>query len=175
MSKLAQVTHLAQVAVISRDLESTMRAYVEQVGIGPWAVLDFAGPELVDMELRGQSARFTARLAIAWTNGLMWEIIEPGEGRSIYSEFLEQHGEGMHHVLVRHDAPDMDAFIDEMKGKGCPVIMSMTFKGTRFAYVDCMASLKLIIEVVQRAPGQSPRANRPASEPEYWYPAPPAD
>jgi methylmalonyl-CoA/ethylmalonyl-CoA epimerase len=175
VSEEPKVVGLAQVAIISRDLQRSMRHYVEVADIGPWAVFDFKAPEVTNMILRGRPAHFSARLALAWTQGLMWEIIEPGEGESIYSEFLASRGEGLHHVMVRHDAADFDGFLDSMARKGIPVLMSMTYRGTRFAYLDTEPLLNMILEVVERTPGAAVPINRPGSEPAYWYPAPPAD
>lgn len=40
------VTDLVQICVVVRDLDATMKCYVELAGIGPWAVYDF-GPSHV--------------------------------------------------------------------------------------------------------------------------------
>jgi hypothetical protein len=31
---------------------------------------------------------------------MMWEIVQPLTGPNIYEEFLDRHGEGIHHVAV---------------------------------------------------------------------------
>ena len=158
------VTGINQVCVVVRDLDSTIREFVERAGIGPWAVYTYAPPDLTDMRIRGREEPFSMRLALAWTHGFMWEVIEPLEGPSIYREFLDRNGEGMHHVLVQHSEHDYDAAIEEFAARGCPAIMEGNYKGTQFAYIETDGPLKMIMEIVRRPPGYR------RSDPEYWYP-----
>ena len=60
------------------------------------------------------------KLALTWVGDTMWEVIEPVDGPSIYKEFLEEHGEGLHHVLVEHQGLDFDAALAEFADRGCP-------------------------------------------------------
>ena len=43
------------------------------------------------------------KLSVARTGNTMWELIEPVDGPSIYQEFLDERGEGLHHLIVEHD------------------------------------------------------------------------
>jgi len=38
------------------------------------------------------------RVAFAKIGDVEWELIQPLDDKSIYAEFLEKHGEGLHHV-----------------------------------------------------------------------------
>lgn len=165
------VTGIEQVCVVVNDLDATIKGYVEQAGIGPWAVYTFAPPDLKDMRIRGREQAYSMRLALAWTKGFMWEVIQPLEGPSIYKEFLERHGEGMHHVLVQHDEHEYAQAVEAFRARGCPPIMEGHFKGTDFAYVESDGPLKIVMELVKRP--SYPGYRRP--DPDYWYPAPPAD
>ena len=173
------VTGLAQISCIVGDLKATMQRYVEVAGIGPWAVYRFGPPEVTHIRLHGKPATFNALIAIAWTGDAMWELIQPIDGDSVYQEFLDQHGDGMHHVLVRHAGHDLDAAIAKFAAQGCEVSMSFERGGTRFAYIDAMRDMKMVLEVFQRPPTVGQQTTGPASKPSYWYPydpqsAPPA-
>jgi hypothetical protein len=164
------VTGLAQISVVVRDVHATMKRYVEVAGIGPWAVYEFGPPEVTNIRLRGQPATFNALIAIAWTGESMWELIQPVDGSSIYQEFLDQRGDGMHHVLVRHAGHDMDETIKAFGKHGCEVAMSFERGGTRFAYIDATRHMKMILEVLQRPAAAGQQTAGPASKPSYWYP-----
>jgi len=163
------VKGLEQVCVVVRDLDRTIREYVERAGIGPWAVYTYAPPELHNMRVRGQPVEYSMRLALAWTGSIMWEVIEPLEGPSIYREFLDTRGEGMHHVLVQHTCTDLKAALEAFTRRGCPPLMEGSYKGTDFAYIETEGPLAMILELVQRP--NYPGYRRP--DPEYWYPSPP--
>ena len=91
------VTDVQQVALIVRDLDATIAEYADRFGIGPWRVINCAPPRLTDMRIRGEPVPYSMKLAVARTGNTMWEIIEPVDGPSIYQEFLDEHGEGLHH------------------------------------------------------------------------------
>ncbi len=164
------VTGLAQISVIVRDLKLSMQRYVDIAGIGPWAVYEFGPPEVSNIRLRGKPVSFNALIAIAWTGESMWELIQPVDGESIYQEFLDQSGDGMHHVLIRHAGHDMDAAIAAFAKHGSEVVMSFERNGTRFAYIDAMRDMKMVLEVFQRPPMAGQGTSGPASKPSYWYP-----
>ncbi len=164
------VTALSQISVIVRDLMPAMQRYVEVAGIGPFAVYELGPPEVTNIRLHGRPASFRALVAIAWTGDAMWELIQPLEGESMYQEFLEQHGEGMQHTLVRHAGRDIDEVIARFGAHGYEVCMSFEWRGTRFAYIDAMHDMRMVFEVLQRPEAPGPAAKGPATPPTYWYP-----
>jgi hypothetical protein len=170
------ITDLVQVCVVVRDLDATMRKFVELMGIGPWAVFDFGPPDVTNIRVRGEPASFRVKLAITWTGDRMWEIIQPVEGPSPYQEFLDEKGEGMHHVLVQHARHNFAEVVESFRRKGCEPLMTFDFRGTPFCFIDATRELKMYVEVLDRKidPGRAPK--RPATPPAYWYPyEPPAD
>jgi hypothetical protein len=167
------ITNLAQVCVVVRDLDATMKNYVEIAGIGPWAVFDFGAPDVSNILVRGRPAVFRVRLALTWTKDTMWEIIQPLEGHSPYSEFLDERGEGMHHVLVQHADRKFDEVIAHFGARGCEPLMTFEFRGSRFAFIDATRELKMYLEIIERPPGMKIPTSRPATPPAYWYPAEP--
>jgi hypothetical protein len=163
------VTGIEQVAVVVHDLEATVKAYVETAGIGPWAIYDYEPPVLTNTRIRGRDAHYSMRLALAWTKGFMWEIIQPLEGPSIYREFLDQHGEGVHHVCVEYGERQFEEALAEFERRGCPPLMEGHYKGSTFVYVAAEGPLKTVVEIVKRP--KYPGYKRP--DPARWYPAPP--
>lgn len=162
------VTGVQQVALVVRNLDQTIQHYTDKLGIGPWWVTLYGPPRLTKMRIRGEEVSYSMKLAIAWTGDTMWEVIEPVDGPSIYKEFLEEHGEGVHHVLVEHHGTNFERTISALTAKGCPPLMEGTFGEVRFAYLDTEGPLKTVLEIVHRPEGFI----RP--EPDYWYPESPS-
>ncbi len=55
------------------------------------------------------------KLALAQLGPVMCELIEPVQGPSSYEEFLNEHGEGLHHL--GYFVEDIDAEISNMESK----------------------------------------------------------
>lgn len=89
---------------IVHDLEAAARALSDALGIGPWNVWTIE-PERCTV--RGVEQRFSFRVALGQVGGGTYELITPHEGRSVYDEHLERHGNGFHHTCMAY--PTMDA------------------------------------------------------------------
>jgi len=97
------------------------------------------------------------------------ELIEPLEGDTIYRDFVEEHGYGVHHfgVLVE----DMKAAIAQAEAEG----LTMTQDGSGFgldgdghyAYLDTEDKIGVTIELIERPKGRV--------APEKIYPEPEED
>ena len=161
-----------QVCVVSRDHKRTMEGMV-RLGIGPWRVYHYRdAPSIKDAEYRGEAENFKMTLCLAWTGAMMWEIVEPLEGRTIYNDFLDEHGEGIHHVAFawREDGGTEIPYADqigEFVKRGFPVIQSGLLKDVaQFHYLDTEAATSTTFEIYNLK-------SRDLPEPDEWYPAPP--
>jgi methylmalonyl-CoA/ethylmalonyl-CoA epimerase len=139
---------ISQVAVVTRNLEKTMESYTNLLGWGPWSVYRHEPPRLHDTELGGQKVDYTMLGAETHVGDLVFELIQPLEGPSIYKQWLDQHGEGLHHVAVMlHDFDESAELRRKFAEQGMPVIMGGRIGDTiEFYYLDTEPSLKLILE-----------------------------
>ena len=160
------ITGVQQVALVVRDIDKALEEYTNRFGIGPWWVTLYGPPRLTDMRIRGEAIPYSMKLALAWTGHTMWELVEPVDGPSIYQEFLAEHGEGLHHLLVEHDGMDFEGAIATFTERGCAPLMEGRMGDIRYAYVETEGPLKTVLEIVHRPAGFV----RP--EPDYWYPEP---
>ncbi len=161
-----------QICVVSRDHKRTMAGMV-RLGIGPWRIYHYRdAPDLVETKYRGEGEKYEMTLCIAWTGAMMWEIVEPTGGRTIYDDFLDQHGEGIQHVAFagrQENGAEMpyDDQIAEFVKRGFPVIQSGLIAGEdRFHYFDTEKATSTTFETYSIKDGELP-------EPDGWYPAPP--
>src|SRR5215471_15676912 len=101
---LGRPLEISQIAVVCNDLQKTMEQYTKLLGWGPWNVYRHEPPRLHDTQLRGEPTDFTMLGAETHIGEMGFELLQPIEGPSIYKDWLEQHGEGLHHVAVMlHD------------------------------------------------------------------------
>lgn len=130
-----ELPELSQVAFVVEDIEDGMDRFGGLLGIGPWEIHRFEPPALTDRTFRGEDGEFSMVLALTQLGDTMIELIEPLEGPSIYTEHLEEHGEGLHHVAC-FAFEDPHAVVDEFEDAGMPVLQSGNYDGVEFWYFD---------------------------------------
>jgi catechol 2,3-dioxygenase-like lactoylglutathione lyase family enzyme len=145
---------LSQYAVVVRDLDP-VAAYWERLG---FPVMDVTHPALTDLRYRGQPGAFDQKLGWHRHGTVTWEWIVPLAGPTVYEDFLDQYGEGFHHLAF--DVPDMDAAIEAWEAAGFPIVQSGGWgeKGRpgsgRFAYADTTSIGSVTIELLWNRPGE---------------------
>jgi hypothetical protein len=139
---------IVQVGIIVHDAEAAAAAWTSRFKIPPVHIVDWPPPGK-DLEksahYHGRPANFRMRLAFIQLGPVQIEFIEPLEGENIYSDFLAEHGEGLHHILF--EAEDPAAIIE---GIGAPVLQSggSTLRpGATWSYLDTQEMLKAIVEL----------------------------
>lgn len=139
---------ISQIAVVCRDLEKTMETYTKLLGWGPWSVFRHEPPRLHDTVVRGVRVDYTMLGAETHVGDMGFELLQPLEGPSIYKEWLDEHGEGLHHVAVMlHDFDESTELKKRFAAIGSPVLMGGRIGETiEFFYLDTEPSLKIILE-----------------------------
>jgi catechol 2,3-dioxygenase-like lactoylglutathione lyase family enzyme len=139
---------ISQIAVVCRDLRKTMEQYTNLLGWGPWNVYRHEPPRLHDTELHGKPTEYTMLGAETQVGDMGFELLQPLEGPSIYREWLDEHGEGLHHVAVMlHDFDESTELKKRFADVGAKVLMGGRIGETiEFYYLDTEPSLKIILE-----------------------------
>jgi methylmalonyl-CoA/ethylmalonyl-CoA epimerase len=137
-----------QIGILVLDIDAALRKYVDVLGIAPWVCLTH-GPETVPvLEYHGRPASFSMRVALSPTQPQI-ELIQQLTGPNIYVDWLEKHGEGLHHLA--YDVASMDDGIAEMQALGYPLIQYGAGYGLdgdgAFAYFDTESDLATIVEL----------------------------
>ena len=149
-------TETMQIGIVVRDLDATVRRYVDDYGIGPWQVQEFDPEDAEDLHEYGQpvgrSGRgAVTRFAIATVGRVMWELIEPLDEESVWARFLAEKGEGVHHIAVA--TPNFDDAVAEQAMRGDDLVLSGTFSGVKLAYLPSDRDLGVTIEIFEGTPG----------------------
>lgn len=138
---------LVQVGIVVRDAEATVEAWRARFKLDVPQYIDWpTTPAMAQTATyHGKPANFRMRLAFLQAGPVQIEFIQPLEGANIYSDFLEEHGEGIHHILFEVDDPvavaqQIDAPILQSGG-------SSLRPGALWAYLDTHAALKAIVEL----------------------------
>ena len=151
LGSLAGISSVDGVAVVVRDLDASIKRYVEEFGIGPWSIHAFSPDWIQGMNFRGKQQGHSMRLALADVDGVMYQLIEPAQGPNAYQEFVEEHGEGLHHLGYFVD--DLDVSTNDIESKGCGLLQSGrgtdVKKDGDYAYFETEGALDCIIEAIR--------------------------
>ena len=139
-------TGVLQVGVVVRNLDEAVKKYEDIYGIGPWAINVLDSSNVNGMTVHGKRQDFAIRVGFAFVGNTQWELIEPLDDKSIYSDFLGKHGEGLHHVAF--GVENHDEVVSDLGKKGVEVIQSgRSGDGFTFTYLDTRESLSCLAEI----------------------------
>ncbi|NQT54116.1 VOC family protein [bacterium] len=145
-------TTICQIAVVVRDIEKTAAAYADLFGLPvPTARLTDTADK-THARYRGHPTDARAKLAFFHFGPLSLELIEPVGGPSTWAEHLEAHGEGVHHIAFRVEG--MDDVVAGLEAKGLTTVQRGDFTGGRYAYIDALEPLKVMLELLESVPVQ---------------------
>ena len=142
----ALAPHFFQVAYVVRDVAEAEARFQQWLGVPSWFRLE--SMEFgADCSYRGRPADFAAHLAIGWLRDTQVELIEPLRGESLYREFLDTQGPGLHHIAF--DVPDFDASVAALSESGLELLAKgHVGPGSEFAYFDCEAAGASVVEIL---------------------------
>lgn len=141
-SATMEVAHLA---VVVKDLTRSLKEYDRVFGPSRWELFDVTPNEMTDLVWDGKPLKFSIRAAIGTIGNLGIELIQPLDTEeNPFADFLEERGEGMHHILIvdpedRNTAPTEQAPL--------PPLMTAKFGGkATVAYLGGVPSVGMIVE-----------------------------
>jgi len=138
---------ITQIGILVHDIEKTSQAYAQFFGVEKPQCSITDEVDKAQTQYRGERSSARAKLAFFDTGSLQLELIEPDHNPSTWRESLDQNGEGPHHVAF---------VIKGMKGKiallernQMPLLQTGEYPGGRYAYIDTLRDLKVIIELLE--------------------------
>jgi methylmalonyl-CoA/ethylmalonyl-CoA epimerase len=139
-----------QVGFLVEDLEAAAHRFSALYGVDEWRVWTY-GPQVTSsLTYRGRVAIYAMRLALAGS-GPQIELIEPLHGPTIYGEWIERYGYGLHHLGTVVD--DLAGAMRAMQAAGFELIQSGVGYGLDgdggYAYFDTLDRLGHIVELIE--------------------------
>jgi len=127
-----------QIAWATKDLDATEKALTTLLGAKKWVRMPDVhfGPDTCTF--RGRPADFVATISLSYAGDMQLELIAPVRGDSIYTDFLDTAGPGLHHVCMEAlDPAEFDAALRDAERNATPVVAQGVMPGgMRFAYVS---------------------------------------
>ena len=128
-----------QIAWVTRDLDATEKALTTMLGAKKWVRIPDVHFAPDTCTFRGSPADFTAHISFSYAGDTQLELIAPvSGGESVYTEFFDAAGPGLHHVCIEApDAAAFDAALLDAERNGTPVVQQGIMPGgMKFAYLS---------------------------------------
>jgi hypothetical protein len=134
---------------VTRDLDAALLRWTRDLGAGPFFVFDV--PVLPGQLYYGAPTQVSMRVGFGFSGGVLIELLEQtNDGASPFLDFLNERGEGLHHIMPR---TDFDLGYVRLSGAGHKVAFSGTMpSGERFCLFDTRASNGAYIELMDLSP-----------------------
>jgi len=151
MSGILGTNVVTQVALIVKDIEVTKNKFAEFFGVEPPPHFDGGKYEITDTTYMGNPAP-RANALLAFFNvgpNMSLELIQPNGEQSTWQDFLDEKGEGLHHIAFGIKGTDDKIAACEKLG------MMLTQRGKygdasgEYAYLDATKDLKCFIELLE--------------------------
>ena len=178
LSKLPEVTsdetlsntylgNVEELAIVTADHRKTMEGLC-RLGIGPWAIYTFSPENVTDQTYKGKPCEFALKVCFAKSGNMIWELMEPLWGPSIFADFLKEHGTALHHVAYDCNNAPWEERIKELESRGFQKVQSGSWEGRNsFAFFETTEATGSIFETYYFPDDWV------YPEPEAWFPAPP--
>jgi methylmalonyl-CoA/ethylmalonyl-CoA epimerase len=146
-STLAQ--NVFQIGFVVPDIHKSMAFFKDKLGVPEFLFIE--KPELQDETYLGKPAPLRLHLAFGWCGETQVELIQPIEGVSTYSKFLDHNPQGgMHHYGI--EVPDYGSGVRDMEASGFALVQGGRHNETRFAYFDTTGTIGALTEIVYLQP-----------------------
>jgi catechol 2,3-dioxygenase-like lactoylglutathione lyase family enzyme len=137
MKNTIDIKGFIQVAIIVRDIEKAAKKWAELFGVPVPGIRVDKPSHNPDLTYRGKEAFYGLKLAVidVRERGFVIELHEALEGDSTFKEFLDKHGQGVHH-LGFCVGEKRDAIIGELEDMGYEMRTVGYYPGSSWTIVD---------------------------------------
>jgi mannose-6-phosphate isomerase len=107
-----------QLGILVDDLDKYLSNLENVLGWAPWRIAEFppVGNEDVYREYKGEQSDFKAKFCFLHLGNIEIELIQPLEGKNIWRDWIDEHGQGIHHIKFL--VPEHDDSKQYLKEKG---------------------------------------------------------
>ena len=135
-----------QVAIVVKNLEESLKKWTEIFNVPMPQIKEQKPSDDTDITYRGKKAAYGRKLAAIKTDKFLIELIEPGEGDSTFREFLDKHGQGVHHIgFVTGES--RDGIINDFENMKFPLRTVGRSPGNSWTVVDTEDALGVNLNI----------------------------
>lgn len=151
MAGILDNNQIAQVGFIVRDIEKSKKVFAEFLGVPVPDTFDGGSFEVTGTTVEGEPAP-DANCKMAFFDigeKTQLELIQPNGVKSTWQDFLDTHGEGIHHIAFQ--VKDMKSKIISCENFGMKCVQQGKYGdgSGEYAYLDAYKDMKCMIELLE--------------------------
>lgn len=141
---------IIQIGCVVENLDEAERSYATGFGVTRWSRFTGVAFSPEHTTYRGQPADLVIDVSLGYSGTQQVELILPVRGESIYTEFLERSGPGVHHLAWAVD--DLAVALSEARNRGLEVVQQGAMDGMEFAYLETPGMGTHFVELMRLSP-----------------------
>lgn len=138
-------TNIMQIAIIVKDIRKTAENYAKAFGLPMPEIEDVPPVSEVPVFYRGERTDSRAKICCFHMGNIILELTEPDETPSGWKEFLEKHGQGVHHIGIQVN--DRDAALEVLATMGAEVNHVGYYPTGSYTFMDSMEQLGVNLNI----------------------------
>jgi hypothetical protein len=133
-----------QLGYVYNDIEKYARIMESFLGASKFVISE---PLDIDIFIRGVKKKTTLKSGFGKIFDTEIELLQPIEGNSIYTEFLNSGREGLHHISYKVE--NISSYIDKFKKEGVQVLQWGILIKLVYVYLNTEKILGVIFELTE--------------------------
>ena len=129
---------------VTLDIERSMKDLQKYFGLKSFKMMV---PEYFNKKYHGEPEDFRVQLAFSRAGNIVYELIQVLQGRTIYEDFIHEHGHGIHHL--GYEISNLAEWTVAYRNVNIKPIMSAERVGLKWAYFNTPG---IIVELLERRP-----------------------
>ncbi|NRF90371.1 VOC family protein [Paenibacillus frigoriresistens] len=139
---------VTQIGILVHDIDAATRTYAEFFGVDVPEIIISDTLDKTNMRYKGQPTQARCKQSFFPVGGACTiELIEPDHEPSEWRDALNKKGEGVHHIAF--EVKGMDDVIHCLEQNRMPLTQKGDYTGGRYAYIDSVSDLKVMIELLE--------------------------
>lgn len=148
MSVIREIGEIMQLGYVPADFDATLEFWIKTMGAGPFYVMQ--GRLAETSSHRGKDSNPDLTIALGYWDDMQIEIMRQNDDTpSLYREWREADGQGLHHICVLTD--DMDRARTIMTAAGAEIIFEGSAIGAAWFYADTGGGPGTMVEVSRQS------------------------
>ena len=141
-----------QIALVVEDIEKAAKTWADLFGVPVPPIRDDKPSHNPNLTYRGQEAYYGLKFAVidCRERGFVIELHEPDEHPSTFREFLDKHGNGVHHIGFEV-GERRDAIVNELEQQGYALRTVGYYPGSSWTIVDTEDTLGVNLNIKPKA------------------------
>ena len=144
--------YIFQLGIVTNDLTQNALSYFEQLGIGPWLLVNFKGKHITNAQYLGAKGNVRPHIKVAYAmwGSLQLELLMPISGPSPHRDFLITQGSGAHH-LSYGPIEAHDQIVADLSKQSIAIQMQSDNGGVgrTATYMDTLEQLGFVLELTR--------------------------